>query len=70
LTGGRSFGSDGDEIEAGIVFVNTPSGATTGVWPGSQTMAGWKGSGSTGKGGFGPYYLQQFAREQSRTIAG
>jgi 1-pyrroline-5-carboxylate dehydrogenase len=58
-----------DEIEAGIVFLNTASGATTGVWPGSQTMAGWKGSGSTGKGGFGPYYLQQFAREQSRTFA-
>lgn len=58
-----------DEIQAGIAFVNTPTGATTGVWPGSQTMAGWKASGATGKGGFGPYYLQQFMREQSRTIA-
>lgn len=57
-----------DEIEAGIVFVNNPGGATTGVWPGSQTMSGWKGSGSSGKGGFGPWYLQQFAREQSRTV--
>lgn len=57
-----------DEIEAGIVFVNNPGGATTGVWPGNQTMPGWKGSGTTGKGGFGPYYLQQFVREQSRTI--
>ncbi len=56
-----------DEIEAGIVFINNPGGATTGVWPGSQTMSGWKGSGSSGKGGFGPWYLQQFAREQSRT---
>jgi hypothetical protein len=25
-------------------------------------------SGLTGKGGLGPYYVQQFAREQSRTI--
>ncbi len=59
-----------DEIEAGITFVNNPGGATTGVWPGSQTMSGWKGSGSAGKGGFGPWYLQQFAREQSRTVFG
>ncbi len=57
-----------DRIQAGIVFVNNPGGATTGVWPGSQTMAGWKASGSTGKGGFGPNYLPQFMREQSRTI--
>jgi 1-pyrroline-5-carboxylate dehydrogenase len=57
-----------DQIEAGIVFVNNPGGATTGVWPGSQTMCGWKSSGTTGKGGFGPYYVQQFVREQSRTI--
>lgn len=56
-----------DEIEAGIVFVNHEGGATTGVWPGNQTMAGWKASGTTGKGGFGPYYIQQFVREQSRT---
>ncbi len=57
-----------DEIEAGITFLSNPGGATTGVWPGSQTMSGWKGTGSAGKGGFGPWYLQQFAREQSRTI--
>lgn len=56
------------EIEAGIVFLNNPGGATTGVWPGSQTMSGWKASGSSGKGGFGPWYLQQFTREQSRTV--
>jgi 1-pyrroline-5-carboxylate dehydrogenase len=56
------------EIQAGIVFLNNPGGATTGVWPGSQTMAGWKASGSSGKGGFGPWYLHQFAREQSRTV--
>jgi hypothetical protein len=33
-------------------------------------FCGWTSSGLTGKGGLGPYYLQQFAREQSRTIMG
>ena len=59
-----------DEIQCGITFVNNPGGATTGIWPGNQTMAGWKATGSTGKGGFGPYYLLQFLHEQSRTIYG
>jgi 1-pyrroline-5-carboxylate dehydrogenase len=56
-----------DRIEAGIVMINSPSGATTGIWPGNQSMAGWKATGSTGNGGFGPYYLAQYLREQSRT---
>jgi 1-pyrroline-5-carboxylate dehydrogenase len=59
-----------DEIEAGVVYVNRSAGATTGAWPGLQSFAGWKSSGSTGKGGFGPYYLQQFMREQSQTVMG
>ena len=46
----------------------TRAGATTGAWPGVQSFCGWKSSGLTGKGGLGPYYVQQFAREQSRTI--
>ncbi len=58
-----------DEIEAGVVYVNRRAGATTGAWPGAQTFCGWKSSGSTGKGGLGPYYLPQFMREQSRTVA-
>ena len=57
-----------DEIEAGVTYANRRGGATTGAWPGSQSFCGWKGSGSTGKGGLGPYYVQQFLREQSRTI--
>ena len=56
-----------DNIEAGVVYANRRGGATTGAWPGCQSFAGWKGSGSTGKGGLGPYYVQQFLREQSRT---
>ena len=31
-------------------------------------MPSWKASGSTGKGGLGPYYVQQFMREQSQTV--
>lgn len=56
-----------DEIEAGCVYTNRPAGATTGAWPGVQTFCGWKASGSTGKGGCGPYYVAQFMREQSHT---
>jgi 1-pyrroline-5-carboxylate dehydrogenase len=33
-----------------------------------ESFPGWKASGSTGKGGLGPYYVQQFLREQSRTV--
>ena len=57
-----------DGIEAGVVYANRKGGATTGAWPGCQSFCGWKGSGSTGKGGLGPYYVQQFLREQSRTV--
>ena len=57
-----------DEVEAGVCYVNKRTGATTGAWPGAQPFCGWKGSGSTGKGGCGPYYVAQFLREQSRTV--
>ncbi|HJS57491.1 MAG TPA: aldehyde dehydrogenase family protein [Vicinamibacteria bacterium] len=57
-----------DRIEAGVVYVNRKAGATTGAWPGVQPFGGWKGSGSSGKASGGLYYVQQFMREQSRTI--
>ena len=57
-----------DEIEAGVVYANKRSGATTGAWPGAQAFCGWKGSGGSGKGGCGPYYVAQFMREQCRTL--
>ena len=57
-----------DNIESGVCYANRRSGATTGAWPGVQSFTGWKGSGSSGKGGCGPYYVQQFMREQSRTV--
>ena len=59
-----------DVIQAGVVYVNRRAGATTGAWPGIQSFGGWKGSGSSGKGGLGPYYVQQFLREQSQTLIG
>lgn len=55
-------------IEAGVIYVNRRAGATTGAWPGVQPFGGWKGSGTTGKAGGGPYYVQQYLREQSRTV--
>ncbi len=57
-----------DNIEAGVLYVNRESGATTGAWPGYQAFGGWKGSGSTGKAGGSLYYVQQYLREQSQTI--
>lgn len=57
-----------DTAEAGVLYANRASGATTGAWPGIQSFCGWKGSGVSSKGGLGPYYLTQFMREQSRTI--
>ena len=57
-----------DRIEAGVTYANRPQGATTGAWPGYQPFGGWKGSGSTGKAIASFYYLQQYLREQSRTV--
>ena len=57
-----------DHIEAGVVYVNRERGATTGAWPGNQSFGGWKASGNTGRGAGGPYYLQQYLREQSQTV--
>ncbi|HEX8666470.1 MAG TPA: aldehyde dehydrogenase family protein [Beijerinckiaceae bacterium] len=59
-----------DTAEAGVLYANRASGATTGAWPGIQTFCGWKGSGVSGKGGLGPWYVPQFMREQSHTVMG
>lgn len=56
-----------DSIEAGVTYANRRGGATTGAWPGVNSFGGWKASGSSGKGALGPYYVQQFLREQSQT---
>jgi 1-pyrroline-5-carboxylate dehydrogenase len=76
LTAGL-YASEAEEIErflqeigAGVVYVNREAGATTGAWPGIQPFGGWEGSGSTGVGAGGIYYLQRYMREQSRTLVG
>lgn len=56
------------EIQAGTTYVNRAAGATTGAWPDIQSFGGWKGSGTSGAGGGGPWYLRQYMREQSRTL--
>ncbi|MGE0210622.1 MAG: aldehyde dehydrogenase family protein [Parvibaculaceae bacterium] len=54
--------------EAGVLYVNRRSGATTGAWPGYQTFCGWKGSGVDSKGGLGPFTIPRYMREQSLTV--
>jgi 1-pyrroline-5-carboxylate dehydrogenase len=74
LTAGLFTGDEAEvdqwfsRIEAGVVYVNRSAGATTGAWPDIQSFGGWKGSGTSGAGGGGPWYLKQFLREQSRTL--
>jgi 1-pyrroline-5-carboxylate dehydrogenase len=57
-----------NNAQAGVLYANRASGATTGAWPGAQPFCGWKGTGVSGKGGLGAYFLPQFMREQSHTI--
>lgn len=73
LTGGF-FGTSEEaqeylqRIQVGVAYVNRSQGASTGAWPGHQSFGGWKGSGASGKGTGGPYYLLSYMREQSQTI--
>lgn len=57
-----------DNIEAGVLYVNRKTGATTGAWPGYQSFGGWKGSTGSGKAAGSLYYVQQYMREQSHTV--
>ena len=59
-----------DNVEAGVLYVNRATGATTGAWPGYQSFGGWKGSTGSNKASGSWYYLQQYMREQSHTIVG
>ncbi|WAI02357.1 aldehyde dehydrogenase family protein [Methanogenium organophilum] len=68
------FSQDKAEVEAffsgirfGVCYANREGGATTGGWPGYQSFGGWNGSGSTGKGVGGPYYLLSYMREQAQS---
>ncbi len=55
-------------IQAGTVYINRETSATTGAIVGLHTFVGWKASGLTGKGTGSRYYLEQFMREQSCSV--
>jgi 1-pyrroline-5-carboxylate dehydrogenase len=57
-----------DNIQFGVVYANRKRGGSTGAMVGGQSFGGWRSSGSTGKGTGSQHYLQQFLREQSRTV--
>ena len=58
-----------DRVEAGVQYANRVRGTSTGAMVGGQSFGGWKFSATTSRGAGGPWYLQQFLREQSRTYA-
>lgn len=58
-----------ENADVGVIYANRERGASTGAVVGSQPFVGWKLSGISGKGTGSYYYLQQFLREQSQTIA-
>ena len=74
LTAGVFAGTDEevnqffDRIEAGVVYANRRAGSTTGAWPNIQPFGGWKGSGTSGAGSGGPWYMRSYVREQARTM--
>src|SRR5215469_1826606 len=57
-----------DRIQVGTAYANRSQGASTGAWPGYQDFGGWKGSGASGKGTGGPYYILSYLHEQSQTL--
>jgi len=70
------FTEEGAEIDlffsrlrSGVVYANRRRGTCTGAMVGAQAFSGWKASGATGEGTGSFYYLQQFLREQTRTMA-
>lgn len=66
------FTKEEDEIETfiryqqtGTLYINRPSGSTTGTKPGQTSFVGWRNSGGPNKkGAMGPNYIQQFLKEQ------
>jgi len=56
-----------DNIQAGTVYANRSSSATTAALVRSQPFVGWKESGISGSGAGGERYLQQFMRAQTQT---
>ncbi len=57
-----------NHVQAGTVYLNRDTSATTGAIVGLHTFVGWKGSSVGGKGSGSKFYLQQFMREQSISL--
>jgi 1-pyrroline-5-carboxylate dehydrogenase len=57
-----------EKIQAGVIYINRETSATTGAIVGMHTFVGWKGSSVGGKGTGSKYYLPQFMREQSISV--
>ena len=57
-----------NKIQAGVVYINRETSATTGAIVGMHTFVGWKGSSVGGKGSGSKFYLPQFMREQSVSL--
>ncbi len=74
LTAGVFAGTDEEvnrffeRIQVGVVYANRRAGSTTGAWPDIQPFGGWKGSGTSGAGSGGPWYMRSYVREQARTL--
>ena len=58
-----------DHIQAGVTYANRTAGGCTAAVVNGQSFVGWKLSGTTGTGAGGRYYLLQFTRERSQTVA-
>ncbi len=58
-----------DNVQSGVTYCNRAIGGSTGAVVNGQSFVGWKLSGSTGTGAGGRWYLLQFTRERSQTIA-
>ncbi|MFB5647833.1 MAG: aldehyde dehydrogenase family protein, partial [Candidatus Nitrosomaritimum yanchengensis] len=54
------------KIQAGTVYANRKSSATTAALVQSQPFVGWKRSGTTGKGAGGENYLQHYMKSQTQ----
>jgi 1-pyrroline-5-carboxylate dehydrogenase len=58
-----------EHIQSGVCYANRAAGGCTAAVVNGQSFVGWKNSGNTGNGAGGRYYLQQFTRERSQTVA-
>lgn len=56
-------------VQSGVCYANRAAGGSTAAVVNGQSFVGWKLSGTTGTGAGGRYYLLQFTKERSQTVA-